>query len=178
VPEVAVAGIVIVALNVPAEDAVIVEGVVVKVVVSNFIVIVLDGLKLEPETVIAVPWSPAFGERVIVPGTTTAKSVEAILPVLSLAVITCCPVVAVLGMVTVAENEPAVLAKRLDGVVASVEASNLIVMLAPEPKPTPETVTVDPAPPEVEESVMLVAAAPVTVNVADSVLILSVADMV
>ena len=62
----------------------------------------------------------------------------------------------------------------LAGVVVSVVESIFIVMVAPETKPVPVTVVVDPATPEVGDSVMLVAT---TVNVADWVFVPSVADM-
>lgn len=80
----------------------------------------------------------------------------------------------VVGIVMEAENPPAELATMLAGVVVSVVESIFIVMVAPDTKPVPVTVVVDPATPEVGDSVMLVAT---TVNVADCVFMPSVADM-
>ncbi len=78
-------------------------------------------------------------------------------------------------MVTEAENAPEEFAAMFVGVVVNGKVSNFIVMLVFGVKPTPLTVTVEPAFPDVGESVMAVAK---TVNVADFVFVLSVADTV
>jgi hypothetical protein len=64
-PTAAVLGIVIVAENVPVLDDVTVVGVVVIMLLSNFMVIVLLASKLEPDTVTVVPVIPLVGDRVI-----------------------------------------------------------------------------------------------------------------
>jgi len=64
-PVVVPAGIAKLALNVPDELVVIVEGFVVTVLLSNFIVICLFAPKPEPNTVIVVPAAPEVGDNVI-----------------------------------------------------------------------------------------------------------------
>jgi hypothetical protein len=87
VPVLAVIGTLIVAVKVPPDDVVILAGVVVSVVSSNFIVIALFELKLEPVTVTVAPRLPEVGDNDIVPAASTLKVALALLPVLSLAVI-------------------------------------------------------------------------------------------
>jgi hypothetical protein len=80
----------------------------------------------------------------------------------------------VLGIVTLAENEPDELATKFEGVVDKIVVSNFIVTLAPAAKPVPETATLVPTIPEVGEIVIAVTT---TANVVDSVFVPSVADM-
>ena len=85
-PVLALLGITIVAENVPDAVADKGEGVVVSVVLSNFTVIALLELKLEPDIVtVALGW-PALGESVTVAGIITLKEAEAVLAALSVAV--------------------------------------------------------------------------------------------
>jgi hypothetical protein len=78
-------GIVTVAENVPDALEVKGEGVVVSVVLSNFTVMALLELKLEPEIVtVALGW-PALGESVSVAGMITLKEADAVLAALSVA---------------------------------------------------------------------------------------------
>ncbi len=78
-------GIVIEAVKVPVEDDVTVVGVVVNVVLSNFIVTALLGLKLEPVTDTLAPRLPAVGDNVIVPVMITLNVAVPDLPVVSVA---------------------------------------------------------------------------------------------
>ena len=78
-PAVAVLGTVTVAEKLPVELVVIVVGVVTSVVLSNFTVTVLLGLKLEPESVTAVLGWPAVGDSVIAAGIITLNIADAVL---------------------------------------------------------------------------------------------------
>lgn len=82
-----------------------------------------------------------------------------------------------LGIVIVAENVPEELAVTLDGVVVIVLVSNFRVILLLTVNPEPETVTELPAAPEVGLNVTVVTDE-ITLNVADAVAVLSVADTV
>jgi hypothetical protein len=80
-------------------------------------------------------------------------------------------------MVIVAENVPVDVVVTVDGVVVNGLLSNLIVIAVLAAKLLPDTVTTVPVGPEVGESVMPVAVV-VTVNIADSVFVPSVADTI
>lgn len=68
------------ALKLPVLLEVIVEGVVLTVVLSNFIVIPVLLANLEPETVTIVPAGPLVGDSVIVAGDVTVKVAGAVSP--------------------------------------------------------------------------------------------------
>lgn len=84
-PALAEFGIVTVAEKVPDELVVTVGGIVASVMLSNFTVIVLLGVKLEPESATVVLRCPAFGDSVIIAGIITLNTADAVLPVTSVA---------------------------------------------------------------------------------------------
>lgn len=138
------------------------DGLVVMLLLSNFIVIDVLAAKLVPETVTTVPVAPDAGESVMSDSTTLnvadADSVPSVADILWL------PSDAVLGITIVAENEPVLDEVTVVGFVAMLLLSNLMVIVLLAPKLVPDTVTVVPLVPPVGDKV-IVASGEVTLNV-------------
>jgi len=151
-----------VAVKAPAADEVTVAGTVATVAPLNFIVMVEEGMKLEPVTVTVVPTAPWTGDRVIVEVRTT-KVAEALFELASVAVTVLPPAVEE-GTTKVAVKAPVADEVTVAGTVATVAPLNVIVMVEAGARPSPVTVTVVPTGPEVGDRVI----DDVTVNVADA----------
>jgi peptidyl-tRNA hydrolase len=151
-----------VAVKVPVADEVTVAGTVATVAPLNFIIMVEEGMKLEPVTVTVVPTAPWTGDRVIVEVRTT-KVAEALFELASVAVTVLPPAVEE-GTTKVAVKVPVADEVTVAGTVATVAPLNFIVMAEAGARPAPVTVTVVPTGPEIGDRVI----DDVTVNVADA----------
>jgi hypothetical protein len=162
-----------VAENAPDEFVDTLDGVVGRVEVSSLIVMVELATKPTPDTVTVEPIMPWVEESVIEVATTVNVVDCVVVP--SVTEIVWLPTDALLGTVILALNVPVPEDVTLDGVVAMLVLSNLIVIALLAPKLVPVTVTTLLGPPEVTESVI---PDTTTLNVADALFVSSVADIV
>lgn len=165
-------GIVIVAENVPDALVIILAGVVVSVAESNFIVMLLLAVKLDPEIVTEIPVPPEAGFSVTVADedTDTVKIADPVM-VPSVTCTVWLPAVALEGIAKLALKVPVELVVMVVGLVVTVAPSNFIVICLLVPKLEPNTVTVVPTTPVVGTNVTV---AP-TLKIADAVLVPSLA---
>jgi len=142
-----------------------VAGLVVTVVLSNFIVIVLLAPKLEPDTVTVVPTAPEVGDIVTVPPTVKVAVAVLVPPV---AVTVWLPAAAPEGIVKEALKVPEVLDVTVEGIVVTVAVPNFTVIEVLTGKLEPATITDEPTGPLVGDRV-IVGVEEVTVNVASGI---------
>jgi hypothetical protein len=155
-PAAEAAGTAKLAENVPVDEVVTAEGDVACPVPSYVIVIVDEAAKPEPVTMTDEPVAPLVGFSLIEAVTPVAvKVAEAVLELAPLAVTMLAPLAEAVGTAKLAVNVP--VADTL--AVPCVIPSYFIDMVSEGAKPVPDTVTVEPTPPEVGLNAIEAAAA-------------------